>query len=101
MGGVLEAGDLRMDPFSGRAWRGDREVRLTPTERGVLESLLRRKGLVVSKSEILGRVWSRDRGPNIVEVYVGSLRNKLDRPFQRQAIETIRGEGYRLDRDGG
>ena len=69
----------------------------------LLEFLLRRKGDVVSKREILEHVWDYDfeGDPNIVEVYIGHLRNKLDRPFGRDAIETVRGAGYRLAADGG
>ena len=69
----------------------------------LLEFLLRHRGEVVSKREILEHVWDYDfeGDPNIVEVYVGHLRNKLDRPFGRTAIETVRGAGYRLAADGG
>jgi DNA-binding response OmpR family regulator len=100
---VLEAGDLRLDPAARRAWRADVEVGLTAREMSLLEFLLRRKGEVVSKREILDHVWDEDfeGDPNIVEVYVRHLRNKLDRPFQREAIETVRGSGYRLAADGG
>lgn len=100
---VLEAGDLRFDPGTRRAWRGDVEVRLTARETAMLEFLLRRSGDVVSKTEILDHVWdaSFDGDPNVVEVYVGRLRAKLDRPFGRAAIETVRGAGYRLADDGG
>ena len=100
---VLEAGDLRLDPASKRAWRGDTEIDLTAREIALLEFLLRRRGDVVSKREILDHVWDYDfeGDPNIVEVYVRHLRNKLDRPFGRNAIETRRGSGYRLDADGG
>ena len=100
---VLEAGDLRFDPASRRTWRGDDEVRLTARETALLEYLLRNKGAVVSKIEVLDHVWDQafDGDPNIVEVYVGHLRNKLDRPFGRSAIETVRGAGYRLAADGG
>jgi DNA-binding response OmpR family regulator len=100
---VLEAGDLRLDPAARRAWRADVEVDLTAREMSLLEYLLRRKGEVVSKREILDHVWDEDfeGDPNIVEVYVRHLRNKLDRPFQREAIETVRGSGYRLAADGG
>jgi DNA-binding response OmpR family regulator len=100
---VLEAGDLRLDPAARRAWRGAVEVDLTARELALLEFLLRRSGEVVSKTEILAHVWDYDfeGDPNIVEVYVGHLRNKLDRPFERHAIETIRGAGYRLAADGG
>jgi DNA-binding response OmpR family regulator len=100
---VLEAGDLRFDPAARRTWRGDTPVELTPREMALLEFLLRRRGEVVSKTEILEHVWDYDfeGDPNIVEVYVGHLRNKLDRPFERHAIETLRGAGYRLADDGG
>jgi len=100
---VLEAGDLRFDPGERRAWRGEEQVVLTAREMGLLEFLLRHRGEVVSKTEILDHVWdgSFDGDPNIVEVYVRHLRNKLDRPFGRSSIETIRGAGYRLAADGG
>jgi DNA-binding response OmpR family regulator len=100
---VLEAGDLGLDPASRRAWRGDVELDLTAREFALLEFLMRRRGDVASKREILEHVWDYDfeGDPNIVEVYVRHLRNKLDRPFGRQAIETLRGSGYRLARDGG
>jgi DNA-binding response OmpR family regulator len=100
---VLEAGDLRFDPASRMTWRGDTEVRLTSRETALLEFLLRNRGTVVSKIDILDHVWDDafDGDPNIVEVYVRHLRNKLDRPFGRSAIETLRGAGYRLSADGG
>jgi two-component system, OmpR family, response regulator len=100
---VLEAGDLRFDPGARRTWRGDVDVELTAREMALLEFLLRRKGDVVSKTDIVEHVWDYDfEGDlNIVEVYVRHLRNKLDRPFGRTAIETVRGAGYRLDPDGG
>jgi two-component system, OmpR family, response regulator len=100
---VLEAGDLRLDPAARRAWRGQVEVELTPRELALLEFLLHRRGEVVSKREILEHVWDYDfeGDSNIVEVYVWHLRNKLDRPFGRDTIQTIRGAGYRLAADGG
>jgi DNA-binding response OmpR family regulator len=100
---VLEAGDLRFDPATRRATRGEVEVGLTAREGSILEFLLRRKGEVVTKTEILDHVWDHafEGDPNIVEVYVGHLRSKLDRPFGRDALETVRGEGYRLAEDGG
>jgi DNA-binding response OmpR family regulator len=100
---VLQAGDLRLDPAARRAWRGDVEVELTTRELALLEFLLRRKGEVISKREILEHVWDYDfeGDPNIVEVYVRHLRNKLDRPFGRNSIGTIRGAGYRLQTHGG
>jgi two-component system, OmpR family, response regulator len=100
---VLVAGDLRFDPGARRVFRGEVEVTLTFRETAVLEFLLRRKGEVVSKREILDHVWDYDfeGDPNIVEVYVRHLRIKLDRPFGRASIETLRGAGYRLAADGG
>jgi two-component system OmpR family response regulator len=99
---VLEAGNLRLDPAAKRAWRGETEVNLTAREMSLLEFLLRRKGEVVSKREILDHVWDYDYegDPNIVEVYVRHLRNKLDRPFGLNSVETVRGTGYRLVADG-
>jgi len=100
---VLAAGDLRVDPAARRAWRGEVELDLTARELSVLEYLVRRRGDAVSKRDILEHVWDYDfeGDPNIVEVYVRRLRNKLDRPFGRAAIETLRGAGYRLDASGG
>jgi DNA-binding response OmpR family regulator len=100
---VLEVGDLRFDPASRRAWRGTREITLTAREGALLEYLLRNAGTVVSKSDVLDHVWDDhfEGDPNIVEVYVGHLRAKVDRPFGRTAIETVRGAGYRLAEDGG
>ena len=100
---VLEAGDLRVDPAARRAWRGEAEVELTPRELALVEFLLHRRGEVVSKREILEHVWDYDfeGDSNIVEVYVWHLRSKLDRPFGRDTIQTVRGAGYRLAADGG
>ncbi|MBA2324555.1 MAG: response regulator transcription factor [Pseudonocardiales bacterium] len=95
---LLELGDLRLDPAAKRVWRGGTEVRLTAREFAVCEFLLRRAGAVASKQEILDHVWGPDfeGDPNIVEVYIGHLRTKLDRPFGQETIETHRGAGYRL-----
>ena len=100
---VLEAGDLRLDPAARTVHRGDTEVELTARELAVLELLLRRKGEAVTKAQVLDDVWSEDfdGDPNIVEVYVGRIRRKVDRPFGRDAIQTVRGAGYRLAADGG
>jgi DNA-binding response OmpR family regulator len=100
---ILQAGELRFDPGARRAWRGEAEVDLTAREMALLEFLLRHKGEVMSKGAILEHVWDYDfeGDSNIVEVYVGHLRNKLDRPFGRSALETVRGVGYRLAADGG
>ncbi|GAB3542799.1 response regulator transcription factor [Arthrobacter tecti] len=100
---VLVAGDIRLDPASRRVWRGETFVDVTAREFAVLEFLIRRAGQTVSKRDILNNVWDFDfeGDPNIVEVYIRHLRNKLDRPFNRTAIETLRGAGYRLADDGG
>ena len=95
---VLEVGDLKVDPASRRVWRADTEISLTARELSLLEFFARRKGEVVGKREVLDHVWDADfdGDPNIVEVYVRHLRNKLDRPFGRNSIQTLRGAGYRL-----
>ena len=100
---ILAAGDLSLDPAARRAWRGQTELDLTTRETALLEFLLRRRGEVLSKHEILTHVWDFDfdGDPNIVEVYIGHLRRKVDRPFGRTAIRTLRGAGYRLEADGG
>lgn len=100
---ALEAGDLRLDTGARRVWRGDIEIELTAREFAVLQHLMRHRGQVLSKRELIDGVWNDDfeGDPNIVEVYVGHLRRKLDRPFGRAAIETVRGAGYRLAADGG
>jgi two-component system, OmpR family, response regulator len=99
---VLEAGDLRFDPAARRTTRGDETIDLTARESAVLEFLLRRKGEVVSKLDVLDHVWDYafEGDPNIVEVYIRHLRNKVDRPFGRASIQTVRGAGYRLAEDG-
>jgi two-component system, OmpR family, response regulator len=98
----LSAGDLRLDPGSRRVWRGDDELSLTSRETSLLEYLLRRRGEAVSKRDVLDNVWDDlfEGDPNIVEVYVRRLRNKVDRPYGRDTITTVRGTGYRLDDPG-
>ncbi len=100
---TLAAGDLRIEPAARRAFRGDTEVELTARQFDVLEFLVRRAGEVQSKSQILDGVWEYDfdGDPNIVEVYIRRLRKAIDEPFDRRAIETVRGAGYRLATDGG
>ena len=94
----VEAGDLRIDPGQRRAWRGEVEIDLTSRQFDVLEFLVRRAGQVLSKREILDGVWEYDfeGDPNIVEVYIRRLRTRIDEPFGRRSIETVRGSGYRL-----
>jgi two-component system OmpR family response regulator len=100
---VLEVGDLRLDPAAHRAWRGADEVVLTPRQFSLLEYLMRKAGEVVSKAEILEHVWDYtfEGDPNIVEVYIRHLRKRIDEPFDRNAIQTVRLVGYRLADDGG
>lgn len=95
---VLTAGTLSLDPSRRLVMRSDEPITLTPREFGVLEFLMRKKDTVVTKSEILGSVWDvhYDGPDNVVEVYVGYLRRKIDTPFGTNTIETIRGVGYRL-----
>jgi two-component system OmpR family response regulator len=94
----IEVGDLRLDPGRHRCWRGDTEIVLTAREFSVLEYLVRRAGIVTPKFEILSGVWEYDfdGDPNIVEVYIRRLRRKIDEPFGRHDIQTVRGAGYRL-----
>lgn len=95
---ALTAGSLVLDPARHTVHRDSTPIALTPREFGLLEYLLRNKDLVVTKAEILRNVWDANyRGPdNVVEVYVGYLRRKIDVPFGTNTIETIRGVGYRL-----
>ncbi|MFC4222448.1 response regulator transcription factor [Lysinibacter cavernae] len=99
----LTAGDLVFDPASRTTRRGDQPIDLTSRESAVLEYLLRHVGEVVTKRQILDHVWDDDfeGDPNIVEVYIRHLRNKVDRPFERSSISTLRGSGYRLASNGG
>ena len=99
---VLEVGDLRLDPAKRLVTRGDTEISLTPREFSMLEYFMRHPGDVLSKLSILDNVWdwAFDGDPNIVEVYVGYLRRKIDAPFGRKSLQTVRGAGYRLVPDG-
>ena len=100
---VLRAGDLSLDPAAHTCLRGETRLTLSAREFSLLEYLMRRAGEVCSKAEILDHVWDFDfdGDDNIVEVYVRYLRRKIDIPFGRQAIETVRRAGYRLAKDGG
>jgi two-component system OmpR family response regulator len=95
---VLTVDDLALDPARHRVTRGGVEVDVTPREYGVLEFLMRHAGAVVTKQEILQSVWdiNYEGDDNIVEVYVGYLRRKVDVPFGTHCIHTVRGVGYRL-----
>jgi len=100
---VMTAGDLRLDPNQRRCWRGDTEIELRTREFSVLEYLIRNAGDVVSKQDILDHVWNYeyDGDPSIIEVYARNLRKKIDIPYGRSSIQTVRGAGYRLAEDGG
>jgi two-component system OmpR family response regulator len=95
---TLRVGDLRLDRAALRAWRGDTPVDLSPKEFALLEVFMRRPGQLLSQFELLEHAWSYDyeNRSNVVEVYVRYLREKIDRPFGRQSIQTVRGAGYRL-----
>ena len=99
----LAAGDLRFDPAAHRAWRGATELELSTKEFALLELFLRRAGEALSRVQLLDGAWdmSFESRSNVIDVYVRYLREKIDRPFGRQAIETVRGIGYRLRADGG
>ncbi len=99
---VLTCGDLRLDPSSHEVWRGQTPVRLTPKQFALLEFLMRRQGEVLSKTEILEHVWdfAFDGDPNVVEVFIRHLRMRIDEPFGRKSIQTLRLLGYRLDPEG-
>lgn len=100
---VMSCGDLTLDPALHQVRRGDVEIALTPRQFSLLELLMRRQDQVVSKRAILEHVWdfAFDGGPNIVEVYVRQLRQRIDLPFGRATLQTVRGAGYRLDEDDG
>lgn len=99
----VATGDLRIDPPQRRVWRGDTEIELTARQFDVLEFLMRRAGQVLSKTTIVDGVWDYgfDGDLNIVEVYIRRLRARIDEPFERHSIQTVRGVGYRLDPEGG
>ena len=100
---TFSAGNLVLDPAARTVHRGDTEIELTAREFAVLEFLMRHPAEVVTKLEVLDNVWDDafDGDPNIVEVYIGRLRRKVDRPFGRDGIQTLRGAGYRMAADGG
>lgn len=100
---VLQAGDLSLDPAARQVFRGEEPIQLTARELAVLDFLMRRLGEVVTKREIISNVWGDgfDGEENIVEVYIKHLRSKIDRPFGRESIQTVRGTGYRLAGNGG
>ena len=100
---VLEVGDLRLEPATQQMWRGETEVQLSSKEYALLELFMRRPGQVLSRFKLLEHAWDigYDNRSNVITVYMRYLREKIDRPFDRQAIETVHGAGYRLRKDGG
>ncbi len=95
---ALAVGDLRLDPSSRRVWRGGTELQLSPKEFSLLELFLRHPGLVLTRSQIIEAAWdfAYDGTSNVVDQYVKYLRSKIDLPFGRHDLETVRGVGYRL-----
>jgi two-component system, OmpR family, response regulator len=98
---VLEVGSLRLDPATRQVWRGEHELALSTKEFALLETFMRRPGQVLSRFDLLEHAWDYgyENRSNVVEVYVRYLREKIDRPFGEQSLETIRGAGYRLRRE--
>jgi two-component system OmpR family response regulator len=99
----LRVGDLRLDPAKHQVWRGDREIELSAKEFAVLEVFMRRPGEVLSRFQLLEHAWDYEyeNRSNIVDSYVRLLRNKIDKPFGVESIQTVRGAGYRMRENGG
>ena len=99
---VIEVGDLRLDPRTRRVWRGEVEIDLSAKEFALLETFMRRPGEILSQFDLLEHAWdfAYENRSNVVDVYVRHLRRKIDEPFGRQSLETVRGAGYRLRADG-
>jgi two-component system, OmpR family, response regulator len=98
---VLEVAGLRLDPATRQVWREDSEISLSTKEFALLEAFMRRPGQVLSRYQLLEHAWDYEyeNRSNVVDVYVRYLRQKIDRPFGADSIETVRGAGYRLRRD--
>jgi two-component system OmpR family response regulator len=94
----LHVGDLRLDPATKRVWRGEAEIELSAKEFAILETFMRRPGEVLSRYALLEQAWDYDyeNRSNVVDSYVRFLRQKIDKPFGTDSIETVRGSGYRL-----
>jgi two-component system, OmpR family, response regulator len=99
---VVEVGDLRLDPATREVWRGDAEIHLSAKEFALLEAFMQRPDQVLSRDRLLEHAWdfAYEARSNVVDVYVRYLREKIDRPFERASLETVRGMGYRLRGDG-
>jgi two-component system, OmpR family, response regulator len=100
---IIEVGDLRLDPATHRVWRGSSEIRLSAKEFALLETFMRKPDEVLSRYDLLEHAWdfAYENRSNIIDVYIRHLRRKIDEPFGRHSLETIRGAGYRLRADGG
>ena len=100
---MLEVGDLRLDPATRQVWRGEAAVALSTKEFALLEAFMRRPGELLSRLHLLEHAWdyAYENRSNVVDVYVRYIREKIDRPFGKTSIETVRGAGYRLRKDGG
>ena len=100
---AIEVGELRLDPATREVWRGEVEIELSAKEFTLLETFMRNPGHVLSRAQLLEHAWEYDyeQRSNVVEVYMGYLRRKVDRPFGVVSLETVRGAGYRLRKDGG
>ena len=98
---TLEVGDLRLDPATRQVWRGEKEIELTAKEFSLLEAFMRRPGEVLSRFQLLEHAWDYEyeNRSNVVDVYVRYLRRKIDRPFDTESLETVRGAGYRLRKE--
>jgi two-component system, OmpR family, response regulator len=99
----LQVGDIRLDPAAHRAWRGESELALSAKEFTLLEVFMRHAGETLSRVQLLDGAWDMafESRSNVIDVYMRYLREKIDRPFGRRALETVRGVGYRLRADGG
>ncbi len=100
---VIEVGDLRLDPASHEVWRGEEEIDLSAKEFTLLEVFMRNPGHVLTRTQLLEQAWEYDfeYRSNVIEVYIRYLRRKIDQPFGVASLETVRGAGYRLRKDGG
>ena len=100
---TIEVGDLRLDPATRQVWRGEAEIELSSREFALLDAFMRRPGYVLTRGQLLDQAWEYDfeHRSNVIEVYIRYLRRKIDVPFSVKSLETVRGAGYRLRKDGG
>ncbi len=100
---IVAVGELRLDPATRQVWRGETEIDLSAKEFVLFETFMRRPGHVLSRSQLLDNAWEYDfeHRSNVIEVYIRYLRRKIDIPFGVKSLETVRGAGYRLRKDGG